>query len=166
MLIILRGNSGSGKSTTAKMLRQAAIDRGCKRKIAIVEQDYLRRYILKEKESEGSDNIDLIEQTVIFALQRDYYVILEGILYSDRYKPMLQRLISSTNDAYVYYFDVSLKETLRRHVLKPNAHEFGEKELREWYRQNDLLGLENEQIIRENLSQPEIIDKILIDIDF
>lgn len=49
-LIVLRGNSGSGKSTTAKMLRDAAIAKGTKTKIAIIEQDYLRRYILKEKE--------------------------------------------------------------------------------------------------------------------
>ena len=65
-LIILRGNSGSGKSTIAKHLREVS-----GHKIAIVEQDYLRRFVLKEKEKEGANNIDLIYRTVIFALSRN-----------------------------------------------------------------------------------------------
>lgn len=84
-LVVLRGNSGSGKSTVAKALREQG-----KTKIAIVEQDYLRRFILKEKETEGTNNIDLIQQTVEFALSRGYNVILEGILYFPRYGEMLK----------------------------------------------------------------------------
>lgn len=164
MLIILRGNSGSGKSTTAKLLREAAIERGVKRKIAIIEQDYLRRYILKEKESEGSDNVGLMEQTALFAMQRNYVVILEGIFYSARYKAMLERLIANDKENYIYYFDVSIEETLARLASKPNAHEFGEKEMREWYKGKDLLGIDNEQILGESLSQQQIIDRILEDI--
>ena len=56
-LIIIRGNSGSGKSTLAAELRLRR-----ERKCALVGQDMLRRVVLKEKETQGSDNIDLIEQ--------------------------------------------------------------------------------------------------------
>jgi len=42
-LIVLRGNSGSGKSTTARALRERF-----GRRLAWVEQDYLRRVVLKE----------------------------------------------------------------------------------------------------------------------
>lgn len=86
-LVVLRGNSGPGKSTVAKILREQG-----KTKIVIVEQDYLRRFILKEKETEGTNNIALIQQTVEFALDRGYNVILEGILYFPRYGEMLKNL--------------------------------------------------------------------------
>jgi ABC-type glutathione transport system ATPase component len=161
MLIVIRGNSGSGKSTTAKLLRDVAIERGSKRKIALVEQDYLRRIVLKEKETEGTNNIDLIFQTVTFALQHDYDVILEGIFYSERYRPMLQELFDAEPSHYLYYFDVSLEETLKRHTLKPDAHEFGEKQMREWYRDKDLLGFSNEKVLKQSLDQQQIVDKIL-----
>ncbi len=163
MLIVLRGNSGSGKSTTAKLLRDTALQNGSKQKIALVEQDYLRRIVLKEKEREGTNNIDLIFQTSVFALERDYVVILEGIFYSERYREMLQELSKLSPDNYFYYFNVSLPETLKRHAFKPNAHEFGEKEMTEWYKAYDVLGFENEKVIEEHVNQQEIIDEILED---
>jgi adenylate kinase family enzyme len=151
-LIILRGNSGSGKSTIAKRLRE-----GSSRKIAIVEQDYLRKFVLKEKETESTDNIGLIEQTVEYALSHHYDVILEGILYFPRYGDMLKRLVSKCPNHYVFYFDISFDETLRRHVTKPNAHEFGEKEMREWYTPNQTTGFKGEQIILEASSEADTI---------
>jgi ABC-type oligopeptide transport system ATPase subunit len=160
-LIVLRGNSGSGKSTTAKMLRDAVIAIGSDKKIAIIEQDYLRRHILREKEAENADNIELIFQTVYFALNRNYSVILEGILYSKRYDNMLMRLNQYCPDFYYYYFDVSFSETLRRHGLKPNANEFGEAEMREWYKEKDLLHMPGEELIPENIPQQEIVKMIL-----
>lgn len=83
MLIVLRGNSGSGKSSTAKRLREAAIEGSAdKKKIALVEQDTFRRIILKEKRGGGAENQELMEQAIQFALDRDYAVILEGIMES------------------------------------------------------------------------------------
>lgn len=155
-LVVLRGNSGSGKSTIAKALR----DQG-RTKIAIVEQDYLRRFILKEKENEGTDNIALIQQTVEFALDRGYNVILEGILYFPRYGEMLKKLVEQCPDNHFYYFDVSFAETLRRHASKPNAHEFGEKELRQWYKPNQQTGFNSERTIPESYTTGEAVKKIL-----
>ncbi len=153
---MLRGNSGSGKSTVAKKLREAS-----HRKVAIVEQDYLRRFILKEKETEGTNNIALIEQTVEFALAHEYDVILEGILYFPRYGEMLKRLANKCPDNYFFYFDVSFEETLKRHATKPNAHEFGEKEMRDWYKPNQLTNFENEYIISETSPIENSVSTIL-----
>lgn len=164
MLIIFRGNSGSGKSTTAKLLRQTLLKKTRLNKVALIEQDYLRRLVLKEKEAKGTDNIKLIEQTVLFALTRDYAVILEGILFSERYKDMIRNLVGATTQSYMYYFDISLRETLRRHQTKPDAHEFGEKEMKEWYNTYDVLGFDGEQVITEGTSQQQIVEKVLQDI--
>lgn len=62
-LIVLRGNSGSGKTTTASMLR-TRLDRA----VALVQQDVLRRIMLKERDVAGGANIGLISQTARYAL--------------------------------------------------------------------------------------------------
>src|SRR5882724_7078759 len=104
-LIILRGNSGSGKSAVAKKMREVST-----RKIALVEQDVIRRGILKEKEAADGHNIALIAQIVEFALNRGYDVILEGILSFQRYGDMLQKLRDLSFETHVYYFDISFEE--------------------------------------------------------
>ncbi|MDB5169887.1 MAG: hypothetical protein JWN82_283 [Candidatus Saccharibacteria bacterium] len=131
--------------------------------MAIVEQDYLRRIVLKEKETEGTNNIGLIKQTVEYSLAHGYDVILEGILYFPRYGTMLQQLITQCPEHYIYYFDVSFEETLHRHATKPVADAYGEKEMRAWYHSMQITGLEGEQIIPESYSLDETVKKILTD---
>lgn len=159
-LILIRGNSGSGKSTIAKTLRDQAIDPS---KIALVEQDYLRRIVLKEKEKDGANNISLIKEVAIFALSHGYDVLLEGIFYSKRYSAMLMKLMKIAPNHFVYYLDVSLEETLRRHLTKPDSHEFGETEIRSWYRNKDYLGTVGETIIKETSSLESTVKRILKD---
>jgi adenylate kinase family enzyme len=157
-LIVLRGNSGSGKSTIAKEIREKS---GKPNKIALVEQDYLRRIVLKEKEKEGTNNIGLIKAVTEYALTHGYDVILEGIFYSGRYSSMIKRLLNKTPNHYVYYLDVSLEETIKRHSTKSNSHEFGEKELRDWYKEKDVLGVSGEIIVEESSSLQNTVDRIL-----
>ncbi|MBP6858843.1 MAG: kinase [Candidatus Pacebacteria bacterium] len=158
-LIVIRGNSGSGKGTIAKSIRESS-----DRKIAIVEQDYLRRFILKEKEKDAEalpNIIGLIEQTVTFLLGRGYVVILDGILTMDRYGDMLNRLKDACHDHHFFYMDVSLEETLRRHSTKPNAHEFGETEMRRWYNSHDHTGFDGEVVISESDSIEKAVSLVI-----
>lgn len=154
-LIILRGNSGSGKSTVAESLRER-MGYGT----ALVEQDYIRRKLLREQDKPAQPNIELIAMNVRFALSRHYNVILEGILFTEHYGEMLRELVANPTDSHVYYFDISFDETLRRHKTKPNAHEFGENEMRDWFVSQDLLGVENEQIISEESGFDETVERI------
>ena len=55
---------------------------------------------------------------------------------------------------------MSFEETLRRHQYKSNAHEFGEKEMREWWNEKDLLEEIPEKCIKEDLSFEEVVEKI------
>lgn len=84
-LVVLRGISASGKSTIAKLLRE---HRG--RGVAWVEQDYLRRTVLREHDRPGRPNIGLIEMVARYSLDTGYHVIADGIFGSDRYGHMLQ----------------------------------------------------------------------------
>ena len=46
---------------------------------------------------------------------------------------------------------------------KPNAHEFGEKEMREWWKEKDFLGVEGEQVILPEQTEDEIVARIVSD---
>jgi hypothetical protein len=93
-LIVLRGNSGSGKSTVARAVRER-YGRGC----ALVEQDYLRRIVLRELDGDGGIAPALIAQTVRFALDHGYHVVLEGILARARYGSALSCLFRAHGGA-------------------------------------------------------------------
>lgn len=149
-LIVIRGNSGSGKSTTALVLRKTA-GRG----VALVQQDVIRRDLLRERDRPGALNIELIKLNVQFALAHDYDVILEGILFADRYGAMIRTLLAEHGGpTFVYYDDLPFEETLRRHASKPNSHAYGEGEMAGWFVERDLLDVPEEEIIGPDQSQP------------
>ncbi|GAT70480.1 kinase [Planomonospora sphaerica] len=158
-LIVLRGNSASGKSTIAARLR-AHYGRG----LAVVGQDVIRRDILRERDLPGATNIGLIDVVVRYALDSGYHVVLEGILYADRYGAMLQTLRADhLGSSHFYYLDVPFAETLRRHAAKPQASAYGETEMREWFRPLDLLDDGCEQIIGPDSSLEETLQRMLAD---
>ena len=39
---------------------------------------------------------------------------------------------------YAYYFDMSFEETLKRHQTRACRDEFGEKEMKSWWREKDF----------------------------
>ena len=132
--------------------------------MAWVEQDYLRRVVLKQKGNQGSAGRALIRQTALLALDQDYDVVLDGILDMDNYGDLLRELADRESCVlHAYWFDVPFEETLRRHSLKPTADAFGESEMREWWRNLDLCGLEGERLIPAHFSADEAVDQILRD---
>ncbi len=157
--IVLRGPSGAGKSSVAKEVRLKFLENG--RKMAYVEQDYFRRIVLKEKDISGGFNIELIKKTALFLLENQYDVIMEGIFVKSRYEKMFEEImeIHPANN-FFFYFDISLKETFKRHATKPNKDDFGKKELIAWYKNKDFLGCTKEEIIPENSNLEDTVDFI------
>ncbi|WP_437074659.1 AAA family ATPase [Streptomyces sp. enrichment culture] len=137
-LIVVRGNSASGKSSVAAGLREKF-----GRNLAIVSQDNLRRTVLRERDRPGAANIGLIDLTARYALDNGFHVVVEGILYADRYGTMLQHLVRAHRGvSRCYYLDVPFAETVLRHATKPDAEylkHVTEAHLRDWYREKDLL---------------------------
>jgi predicted kinase len=152
-LIILRGNSGSGKSTIAKAIHLNFHDK----KIALVEQDYFRRKILREKGSQNGSHTKLIENNVKFLLREGYDVILEGIFNFKLYKKMLSSLARYNKKTFFFYFDISLEETLRRSKNKSDYKDFGPEKVKAWYVEKDLTKFKNEFTISEKLSEKQIL---------
>jgi predicted kinase len=156
-LVVLRGNSGSGKSCIATEIR-ARYGRG----IALVGQDNLRRTVLRERDVPGGANIGLIDAVARYALGHGFHVIIDGILSAARYGSMLEALYRDYQGvSRFYYLDVPLGETLRRHASRPQATEFGEAEMRSWYRERDLLPGGIEQVIPAASSMEETVRLVM-----
>ena len=80
-LIILRGNSGSGKTTVAKKLQELF-----GRNTMLFSQDVVRRDILKVKDGENPPALPLLKEMLQYGSSHCEVVILEGIFIADWYQ--------------------------------------------------------------------------------
>lgn len=158
-LVLLRGNSASGKSSVAAGLREK-FGRG----LAVVGQDNLRRTVLREHDRPGAANIGLIGLTARYALDAGFHVVVEGILYADRYGDMLAQLRADhCGPTHGYYLDVPFSETLARHATKPISDVVNEAQLHDWYRPRDLLPGGIETVIGADSTLHGTVDRIMLD---
>lgn len=156
-LVLLRGNSATGKSSVAAGLRER-YGRG----LAVVGQDTLRREVLRERDLPGGANVGLIDLTVRYALEHGFHTVLEGILSVAHYGDMLAGLIADyPQRSHCFYLDLPFEQTLERHATKPIAREIGEAQLRDWYRPLDLLPDEVETIIPASSTLHETVDQVM-----
>lgn len=77
-LIIIRGNSGSGKSTVALELQKIM-----GHETMLISQDVIRRQILRTQDKPGNVTVQLIHDLAIYGKKVGYDVIVEGILRRD-----------------------------------------------------------------------------------
>jgi predicted kinase len=161
-LIIIRGNSGAGKTTVAKAL-QKTLGRGT----ILVSQDVVRREMMFVKDGKDNPAIGLMKQIVIYGYGKSEFVIVEGITATKWYRKMFDELIAHFDyKYYAYYYDLPFEETVKRHHSKPNAHEFEETEMKRWWNKKDFLNLEKEKVITYDHSVSDTINLILKDIQF
>ncbi|MGP3737540.1 AAA family ATPase (plasmid) [Streptomyces sp. GDS52] len=161
-LVVVRGNSASGKSCVAAKIRDR-FGRG----LALVWQDNLRRTVLREHDVPGGANIGLIDTVARYALDAGYHVVVEGILYADRYGDMLAGLVADHRSvSRCYYLDIPLEETLARHVSKADADYLAhvtERHLRDWSRQRDLLPGSLETVIGAASTLTDTVGRIMLE---
>ncbi len=161
-LIILRGPSASGKSTVAHELFKKAT-----RKTCLIEQDYYR-FIFRPRDHGSKANSatmhKMITNNVLTALSDGYDVIMEGIFSTKSYENDFKKIFSNHHsENYSYYFNVSLKETIRRHGTRPprNTSTYTESDLRTFYNNEYGSIHDNEKIISERSSLDETIEYII-----
>lgn len=155
-LVIIRGNSGSGKTTIAKELQNKF-----GRNTMLISQDAIRRDMLNVKDGENTLTLPLMKELLIYGHYHSNVVILEGIMYADWYKPLFDLAIQLYGtEVYAYYFDLPFEETLKRHQTKPNCFEFGEIEMRKWWREKDFSEVLNEICIPSQKNVENIVHDI------
>jgi len=162
-LIVLRGPSGAGKSTTARQLFSAA-PAGT---VLLAQDDY--RFLFKPAGGLPASRTlqTLLSHNVTTALADGYNVILEGILSVRAYREVLTGLLRAhPRDSHLYYFDVGLDESLRRHRTRPHAHLPSEAEMRGFYQGRDLLGHACERVIPETSRLDETVALIRMHVGF
>lgn len=159
LLIVLRGNAASGKSTVARML-QARLDGGA----AWIEQDYLRRTVLGEIAAPFSPlSIALHSTVTLQCLRAGRDVFLDGVFNAYRYAESLQILTAEhAGRTRFFAFDLDFAETMRRHIIRKQIHsEFGEVQLSESFYGWQQLPFIDESRITAEESAEQITRRIL-----
>jgi predicted kinase len=157
-LIILRGNSGSGKSAVARKLAE-----NLGSKVAIIAGDYYRQNMLFPIGECGDDVGELMAQNVNYCLSRGYTVFLDSIFYAhDVNKQYLGALLAKNGheNNYIFNFDVSFEETARRHQTRPLKDAFTVDQMKEWYKPVEPLGYDYEFTIPEHSTLEQTADFI------
>lgn len=157
-LIVLRGQSGSGKSTVANILQENA-----KQPLVVLEQDYYRKYPLKTLPNglRRELMVKMLLADIFTCLDSGLDVLVEGMFSSEKYKPLIEEMFRRhpTNN-YVFWFDISFAETLRRHQTREKLNDFGEDEMKEWYFKNEPHGFEFEYQISESNTLEQTVSYI------
>lgn len=159
-LIIIRGNSGSGKTTVSKALQHKLGSN-----IMLLSQDVIRRDILRVKDGANTKALPLLKELLIYGANKCETVILEGILNSNWYLPLfeLAKEIFEQN-IWAYYYDLPFEETVLRHNTKKNKDEFGIKEMKKWWKEKDFIKVIPEKVILADMSVTDAVEMIYNDI--
>lgn len=156
-LVIIRGNSGSGKTTVAKALQHEL-----GHNIMVISQDVIRRDILRVKDGADTKALPLLAELLVYGKNTCEIVILEGILFSKWYMPLFE-LAKRTFGTQIraYYYDLPFEETLIRHNSKSNKDDFGKAEMQRWWQEKDYIGMIPEKIITKDMSLTNVVEMIL-----
>ena len=155
-LIILRGNSGSGKTTVAKAL-QARLGHNT----MLISQDVVRREMLKVRDGADTKALPLLKELLRYGREHCEIVILEGILRKDWYLPLFELAGELYGDGiYAYYYDLPFEETLSRHGTRLCREEFGEEAMRRWWVEKDYLGIKGERILHKEKGMEDTVNDI------
>lgn len=96
-----------------------------------------------------------------YGKQNSDMTILEGILDSEEYHSLFETAVKEYGEnIFAYYYDLLFEETLRRHSTKPNRNDFGEADVRRWWREKDYLSIITETILTEDMSFDDAVNMI------
>jgi len=136
-LIVLRGNSGGGKITTAQRLRERLAPG-----YLLISQDVVRRQICRAPDHKNNASIKVMADLIVWGKQQGFStIVLEGILKRSVYGDWLRQLQGQWWKRLISaYFDVSFATTVARNQQKQLP--FTEKQLQQWWLGHDVLGSE------------------------
>lgn len=160
-IIIIRGNAASGKTSLAYALQEEMGEN-----TLLLSQDLLRRTMLHAHDGFDTPTIPLLLNLLEYGYDNCQTVILEGILRSDWYQPVWQKILELYNleHIYAYYYDLPFDETIKRHSSREKAKEFGQDALKRWWVDKDYLTEIPETRLTKDLSLEDAKALILTDL--
>jgi adenylate kinase family enzyme len=158
---VLRGNSGSGKTTIAKLLKDEIFYN-----VMVIGWDTLRIDIFNRFDYVNRDKhiFNILRQLCAYGKKHNFTVILEGIYPKKQYQKILRDIALGFPRSYFYYFDIPFQETIRRHMTRHQRDQFGISELKKWFIPDDSLDDLNENLIGHSLTKREVVDMIVNDL--
>ncbi|MFE4951362.1 AAA family ATPase [Leifsonia sp. NPDC056665] len=156
-LVVLRGNSGSGKSTVARLVQEELGPGEC----LVVPQDVVRRQLLNEADRAEAASIDLLRTIAAWGLDRGLVVVVEGIMNAGRYQRTLEHLAAIAARSHFFAWDLPLDETLRRHATRAKAEAFTADEMSGWYHGWQPLDFVTETRFDAEVSARAAADRVL-----
>lgn len=155
-LIILRGNSGSGKTTVAKALQERF-----GRNTMLISQDVVRREMLKVLDGEGTPALPLLLNLLRYGKEHSEVTILEGILDAEVYRALFETAVEEYGtEIFAFYWNIPFEETLLRHSTREKRNDFGEEAMRSWWKEKDYIKFIPEDIITKDISLDEAVEMI------
>jgi len=156
-LIIIRGNSGSGKTSVAKALQTKFGSN-----TMLISHDMIRMQMLNVWGSEGVKKSEpLMINLLKYGKENCDVVILEGILDSKEYQLLFEAAVEEYGEEiFAYYYNLPFEETLHRHSTKPNREDFDEEDMRKWWKEKDYLSVIPEMIFEKEISLEDAIESI------
>lgn len=159
-LIIIRGNSGSGKTSAAKVLQKKFGGN-----TMLISQDMIRREILYTKDGADTKALPLLTCLLKYGRRNSEITIIEGILKSEWYLPLFRTALEEYNEnIFAYYYDIPFEETLLRHETRSKKNSFGEEDMRRWWNEKDYMEIIPEKIFTKEISLSEAVETILKDV--
>ena len=156
-LVILRGNSGSGKTIVAKKLQEKFGPN-----TMMLSNDMIRMEVLHVWGDEGiAKSEPLMINLLKYGRKNSEITILEGILPANEYHRLFESAIEEYGqNIFAYYYDLPFKETLLRHNTKPNRNDFSEADMKRWWREKDFINFIPETILTKELRLEDTVELI------
>lgn len=156
-LILLRGNSGSGKTSVGR-----APQKRFGFNTMLISHDMVRMQMLHVWGKDGiAASQPLLIELVRYGKAHSRVTILEGVLDSQEYRELFDVCVDLFgSEIYAYYYDLPFEETLLRHQTKPNRNDFGEADMRRWWREKDVLPVIPETILTQKITLEEAVEQI------
>lgn len=160
-LIIIRGNSGSGKTSVSKVLQEKFGEN-----TMLVSQDMVRREILHTRDGEDTKALPLMTELLKYGRRNSPVTILEGIMVAEWYMPLFETAIKEFgSEIYAYYYDLPFEETVARHDTRAKRMSFGAEDMRRWWVEKDYMKIIPEKILTKEIGLDEAVEMIFRDAD-
>lgn len=158
-LIILRGNSGSGKTSVSKALQEKFGEN-----TMLISQDMVRREILHTRDGADTKALLLMTELLKYGRRNSRVTILEGIMVAEWYMPLFKTAIKEFgSEIYAYYYDLPFEETVARHGTRDKRMSFGAEDMRRWWVEKDYMKVIPEKILTKEIGLDEAVEMIFRD---
>ena len=159
-LIIIRGNSGSGKTSVSKALQEKFGEN-----TMFISQDMVRREILHTRDGADTKALPLMTELLKYGRLNSPVTILEGIMVAEWYMPLFETAIKEFgSEIYAYYYDLPFEETVTRHGTRAKRMSFGAEDMRRWWVEKDYMKIIPEKILTKEIVLDEAVEMIFCDV--